>query len=129
MIRQSIIDASPPAYDSWVKSIAAPEVRDLFRRLRVDRGFVSDSALARAAGINQPTLARFMNGTSSTMEAQSFLALAHVLGVTLSELLCEVPLGSSVPAREVSRLMLGMPPEQQEQLLRIAQALKGPRPG
>lgn len=128
MIRQSITGASPHAYDSMVKSIAALEVRDLIRRLRVDRGYASDTALARAAGINQPTLSRFMNGTSSTMEAESFMALAHVLGVTLSELLCEVPVGSSMPAREVSRLMLDMPPEQQEQLLRIAQALKGPLP-
>lgn len=100
--------------------------RTVIRRLRHEHGFESDSALAREAGIHQPTLARFLNGTSRTMEVANFQALCRVFGVTLSELLGEVDVGSSVPAREVLRLLSDMTPEQQEQLLRIGQALVGP---
>ena len=66
------------------------DARQIIRTLRVMRGFASDRALAAAAGVNQPTLARYLAGTSETMEVGNFMAIAHTLGVTISELLGEV---------------------------------------
>lgn len=86
---------------------------------------LSDRALATAAGLHQPTLSRFLNGTSAAMEIGNLQALCRVFGVTLSELIGEVPLGSSVPAREINRLMTHLSTPEQEQLLRIAKALQG----
>lgn len=100
--------------------------RTIILQLQSAHGYKSTRALALAAGIPQPTLARFLNGTSHTMEVDSFQALCRLFGVTLSELLGEVPLGSSLPAREVTRLLADMTPAQQEQLLRIGRALIGP---
>lgn len=127
MIHERIICASGAAYDATVHDRQyADNAREVILALQAAHGYRSTRALAAAAGIPQPTLSRFLKGTSQTMEVDSFQALSRLFGVTLSELLGEVPLGSSVPAREVTRLFADMTPTQQEQLLRIAQALKGP---
>lgn len=104
---------------------APADPRDVIARLRDARGFKSDRALAIAAGIQQPTFARYMSGQSRTMEVANFQALALTLGVTLSELLGEVPIASSVVVRELSKLLATMSNDQREQLLRVAKALSG----
>jgi transcriptional regulator with XRE-family HTH domain len=117
----TLADNSPVNYET---SYADP--RKLIEHLRVQQGFRSLRALAIAAGVSQPTLQRYMTGHTATMEASTFMALAHTLGVTMSELLGEVPLGSSIQVREMQRLMQDLSTEQQEQLLRIGRALTGP---
>lgn len=127
MIHACIIRASGQADNSPVH-YATPIVdpRLIIEKLRVLRGFKSLRALALEAGISQPTLQRYMAGKTSTMEAATFLALAQTLGVTMSELLGEVPLGASAVARDMQRLLQELSPDQQEQLLRIGRALTKP---
>lgn len=99
------------------------DARQIIRTLRVMRGFASDRALAAAAGVNQPTLARYLAGTSETMEVGNFMAIAHTLGVTISELLGEVPLSNGSTVREIAKVMARMTPDQQQRLLRVGRAL------
>jgi transcriptional regulator with XRE-family HTH domain len=97
--------------------------RRIISALRQARGFRSDRELALAAGINQPTLARYMNGTSQTMEVAQFMALARTLGVTLSELLGEVPLSSSSGVlRELIEAARALPDSQVRALTAAASA-------
>ncbi len=98
--------------------------RQIVQRLKEEHGFRSDRALAAAAGLRQPTLARFLKGDSQTMEVENFFALAQLFGVTLSELLGEVPIGGSQVAREVNRLLSSMDGDEQERMLRIVRALR-----
>ena len=128
MIHQRITDASPKFYDSRVNAVVVEDTRDIVKALMIAHGFRSARKLAEAAGIQQPTLARFLNNSSHSMEVANLQALCRVFGVTLSELIGEVPLGSSVVAREVNRTMGQMTIEQQEQLLRISRALVSPKP-
>ena len=99
--------------------------RDIIERLRVARGFRSLRALALEAGVSQPTLQRYMTHQTEAMEVGNLLALAQTLGVTLSELIGEVPIGSSAVARDLQRLVFQLSDSEQEQLLRIGQALRG----
>lgn len=103
----------------------AADPRQLIEELRIRRGFPSDRALALAADISQPTLARYLSGKTSSMVPENFMKLAHTLGVTLSELMGEVPLGSSTVAREMQQIMATLTPEEQHQVLRVVKAIKG----
>lgn len=129
MIRQRITFATPNADNAAVHYRHQPgDPRQIIESLRSIRGFKSTRALALAAGINQPTLHRYLAGTSETMEVASFMALAQTLGVTVSELLGEVPLSNSGTAREVSRIMARMTPAQQIKFLRVGEALADDEP-
>lgn len=97
--------------------------RDIIERLRVLRGFGSARALAAAAGIQQPTLARYLNGTSDTMEVGSFVALAKVLEVTLSELLGEVPLSGNTRIKELMSIMEQLPEAERAALVAAGNAM------
>lgn len=98
--------------------------RELIEELRIARGFRSARALALAAGVKQPTLSRYLAGATSTMEVETFQAIASTLGVTVSELLGEVPLSQSGGvAREVFRTFQDLPEEDQSTLLLLGQAL------
>jgi transcriptional regulator with XRE-family HTH domain len=122
MIRQSIIDATGEENNARVNR-PHPDPRDIIRRLRLERGFRSDRSLAIAAGVNQPTLARYLSKESATMEVASFLAIAKTLGVTLSELIGEVPLGGSIAAREVMQLAAQMDDATRARWARVGRAL------
>lgn len=124
MIRERIINASPHVNNAAVHYKRPPgDPRQIIEALRTAQGFRSVRSLAIAAGIQQPTLQRYLAGTSETMEVASFMALAQTLGVTVSELLGEVPLSGGGTAREVSRVMSRMTPAQQIRFLRVGQAL------
>ena len=62
---------------------------------------VSGLTLAIGANISQPTLSRYLAGTSDTMEMPTWQALAHTLGVTVSQLLGEIPLAPDSHASAV----------------------------
>ena len=100
-----------------------PHPRDIIRQLLKTKGYRSARQLALKAGIAQPNLSRYLNGTSDSMEAASFQALARELGVTLSELMGEVPLDSSTLLREVQQVFSRMTPEEQRQWIRLGQVL------
>lgn len=103
-----------------------PDPREIIESLRVAKGFRSLRQVSEQAGISQPTLSRFMNGTTKEMDLASLQALCRLFGVTLSELLGEVPLSSSSAVREVQRALTRMTDDQQQQLARIAQAMLPP---
>lgn len=124
MIRQSITGATCQTNNALVNyALPKEHPRVIIEKLRLDRKIRSVRALAIQAGIPQPSLARYLNGSSETMEVQSFQALAQVLGVTLSELLGEVPLGSSLVAREVQQLAGRMDEQTWQRWLRVGKAL------
>jgi transcriptional regulator with XRE-family HTH domain len=124
MIRGRITKAMAYGNNAAVHHYAKPaDPRQIIEQLRRERGFRSVRALAIAADIQQPTLARYLKGASSTMDVDKWRALAQTLGVTVSELLGEVPLSSGGPVREVVRLMARMTPAQQARFLRVGQAL------
>jgi transcriptional regulator with XRE-family HTH domain len=128
MILQRITNASPHLHNASVHTgpYTNRDPRDIIRTLAKTRGFTSDRALALAAGLKQPTLSRYLAGTSQTMEVAQFQALAHTLEVTLSELLGEVPLSSGGRLHELSRLMDQLPEPQQRALLAAAKAMADP---
>lgn len=94
----------------------------MITRLRRERGFHTVKALAVAAGVPQPTLHRYLSGEHHNMSVEHFVAVARALGVTVSELLGEVPLASA-PVREVTQNLAQMTPDQQKQLARVSRAL------
>lgn len=124
MIRERITCASPPCHNAPVHYRRQHgDPRRIIETLRLAQGFRSVRALAIAAGINQPTLSRYLAGKSDTMEVDKFAALAQTLGVTVSELLGEVPLSSGSPVREVTQVMARMSQAQQISFLRVGRAL------
>ena len=123
MILQRITHASPQRHNAAMHDQPNSSVtRETIKRLRIERGFPSDRALAIAAGLNQPTLSRYLKGESATMELASFQALCRIFNLTLSELMGEVPYASPA-AREVIKLMAQLDEPQREQILRVARAL------
>lgn len=102
---------------------SAGHPRDIIERLRQLRGYSSTRALALAAGIPQPTLSRYLKGTSETMEVASFQALAKVLDVTMSELLGEIPLSSGGALRELTQLLGELPEPEREAWLAAGRAM------
>ena len=114
------------ANNAHVHRYTAPpsDPRVLIEELRVKRGFASLRALAIAAGVPQPTLQRYMTHKTESMEVSSLLAIANALGVTLSELLGEVPLSSGGVVRDLHRLATELTGGQLEQLLQIGRLLR-----
>lgn len=96
--------------------------RAIIELLRAERGFPTVKALALAADVPQPTLSRYLSGKHEWMDTRHYLAIARALGVTMSELLGEVPIASQ-PVREVQTAMAKMDDEQRAQLARVSKAL------
>jgi len=100
--------------------------REVIERLRQAKGFPSLRALSVAAGISQPTLSRYMAGTTDAMGMDSFVALAECLEVTVSELLGEVPIDSGTRRlRELMSIMEQLPEPERAALLAAGQAMVG----
>jgi len=124
MIHQRIIDASHAPQNAYVHNpFGSADPREIIEKLRVQRGFASERALAIAAGVPQPTLNRYLSRKSDTMEVASFVALARVLDVTPSELLGEVPLSSRMEVRELVRIMDALDEPQREALIAAGKAM------
>lgn len=104
-------------------TLSNTDPRDVIRELRQARGFRSVRALAIAAGIQQPTLARYLNGKSADMEMPQWRALAAALGVCVSELLGELPLLSDASTRAVLDPMKALSPRQRSAIAAAAAAL------
>lgn len=98
--------------------------REIILKLKDERGFKSDAALAAVAGIPQPTLSRYLNGKHATMSSQHLVQLAHALGATVSEVLGETPI-SSVAVREINAMLSSMSEPEQLRAARLLRALQG----
>lgn len=124
MIHGRITDATPAHENTFVHNpYAMPEPRQLIEQLRVKRGFASPRSLAIAAGVSQPTLSRYLAGTTETMEVANFMAIAKVLEVTLSELLGEVPISSGGEVRELVKIMDALAEPERAALLAAGRAM------
>lgn len=124
MIHARIKQARGGPHNSFVHNpYDLDNVRTIIEKLRKQRGFSSDRALAIAAGIPQPTLSRFLAGTSQTMEVANFLALAKVLEVTMSELLGEVPISSRAEVRQLVQIIDALPEPQRKALIAAGEAM------
>jgi transcriptional regulator with XRE-family HTH domain len=96
-------------YDAQMHRRNLLDPRANIRTLREARGFTSDRALAIAAGIPQPTLSRYLSGTTDSMDFANFQALARVLEVSVSELIGEVPVGSESRLKELTGILQKLP--------------------
>lgn len=100
-----------------------PDPRDIIRKLAAAKGFRSDRALARAAGVSQPTLSRYMSRKTGDMDVGNFRLIAATLGVTLSELLGETALYSDPRVTSVVHAMESLPDEGKDALIAAAVAM------
>jgi transcriptional regulator with XRE-family HTH domain len=123
MILESIGCATPPRENAPVhKYVTQRDPRDIIKALQEKHGIASVRQLAIKAGIQQPSLSRYLNGQSKTMEVESFQALAELFGVTVSELLGETPMASKM-VREASALLAHMDEATQARWVRLGKAL------
>lgn len=133
MIRPRITFASPGRENALMHYRRTVDPRERIRELRVARGFRSDRALALAAGLEQPTLARYLSGKTKEMTVENLEALARTLKVTLSELMGEVPLSSRAIVGEAEAVLRQLSDDQLRQVIDVARALfphetGGPKP-
>jgi len=101
----------------------ADDTRSIIKMLRAKRGFRSDRALARAASLEQPTLARYLNGSTAELSVSNLQARAKALQVTLSELTGEVPLSSRETVNEVNAVLYLLDDTEVRQVLSVTKAL------
>jgi transcriptional regulator with XRE-family HTH domain len=101
--------------------------REIIETLRIERGFTSVRALAAAAGVNQPSLSRYLSGKADTLELETFAALAQVLEVTVSELIGEVPLNRDGRLRAMLNILKDLPEPDQDALMAAGQAMVATR--
>lgn len=96
--------------------------RSIIKRLLAERE-MNPTALAREVGLPQPTVSRFLKGDSKTMEVENFQAIAMFFGLTLSELLGEVPIGARGDLRDIHRIGSMLSAEKRSTWARIGRAL------
>lgn len=83
--------------------------RRSIRALLLAQGYRSVRQLALAAGLQQPTLARFLDGTTAAMDIRHMMRLADCLGVSLSQLLGEDPMHDDMRVDQLLRLLRRLP--------------------
>jgi transcriptional regulator with XRE-family HTH domain len=99
----------------------APEPRSILRDLMSERGF-DQAALARASGVPQPTISRYLAGKHKHLSTEHLMAIAQSIGATVSELLGEVPIASAV-VREAQRALACMSDDERARAVRVFQAM------
>lgn len=57
----------------------------------LDRAGASKSGASKESGLAERTVGKFLNGGSQTITLANAIRLAHGLGITVSELIAEVP--------------------------------------
>lgn len=126
MMHERIIVVNPSPDNAGVNkpySTTPADPRVIIETQRVKLGIKSARALATMAGVPQPTLSRYLAGTSDVMDVRNFQAIARVLGLTLSELLGEVPLHDDPNVRSVLLAMERIPESQRGALVAAAVAM------
>ena len=97
-------------------------VRGTLVRLRDEKGW-SDNYLAEQSGVPQPTISRFLAGTSESMMLDSLVALAKPLGVTIAELIGEKPIDIDHKTRQVLKAMQDMADYKKDVVVSTAETL------
>jgi transcriptional regulator with XRE-family HTH domain len=96
--------------------------RDVIKTLLKRKGLTA-RRLALDADISQPSLSRYLQGKSDTMEMPTWRALAARLEVTVSQLLGETPLTPDGQVEQVVRAMERLPEIQRTALVAAATAM------
>jgi len=97
-------------------------VRGTLVRLRDEKGW-SDNYLAEQSGVPQPTISRFLAGTSESMMLDTLVALAKPLGVTIAELIGEKPIDIDHKTRQVLKAMQDMADYKKDVVVSTAETL------
>lgn len=83
--------------------------RALIKQLMAERDIASERQLALDCDMSQTTLHRFLNGKTESLEFMHLQTLAHYFGLTVSQLIGEVPLTEDPKIRAVLLAMQQMP--------------------
>jgi DNA-binding Xre family transcriptional regulator len=86
------------------------------------------SQLAQSCSMQQSTLHRFLKGETATMELRNLLALAEYFGLTVSQLIGEVPFDPDPKIRAVTQAMEKMPEYKKDVLVAASATLIKPDP-
>ena len=86
-------------------------------------GYRSVRQLARAAGIPQPTRARFLDGVNESMDMRNTIKISECLGVSVSQLLGEEPLHADARIDQLMRIAVRLGDDSLRVLLSTALAL------
>lgn len=89
---------------------------------------ISATKLAEVSGVSQPTISRLLNGTTDTMEWETLQLLGAALGVTVSQLIGEVPIDDNQQRQHAYMLLQGVPAYQLPAAVKILDALAQPAP-
>jgi len=99
------------------------KTRDIIRLLIQRNGIESERQLALGAGMDQSTLHRFMAQKSDTMNFTHMQAIARYFGITVSQLIGELPLDEDPKIRGVMLAMQQLPEYKKDVVLATSQAL------
>ena len=102
------------------RSILA-DARQIIQTL-IDESGKSVRAVAIEAGMQQPALHRYLSGETEELEAKNYVALALHFGVTVSQLIGEVPFEADPKIRAMTRLMEHLPEDKKAALLAAGNA-------
>lgn len=100
------------AHHSCVKSIDAIAAGQRLTKARERAGFESQSALARAAEVSQPTIWAFEAGRNPNMSAPLLAAVCQACGITVEYVLYGTGQESSPYAAQAASLLQDAPEEQ-----------------
>jgi len=89
----------------------------------MDQREFSATKLAELSGVPQPTISRLLNGTTETMLIETLSPIARHLGVTVSQLIGEVPIDTNLERQKAYMLLQDLPAYQVGAAVKILDAL------
>jgi len=99
------------------------KTRDIIRLLMQRNGIESERQLALGSGMEQSTLHRFLAQKSDSLNFMHLQSIARYFGITVSQLIGEMPLDEDHKIRSVMLAMQQMPEYKKDVLLATSQAL------
>lgn len=96
-------------------------IRDLMRANEIE----SERRLALDCGMDQSTLHRFLAAKTDTLNFSHIQALAHHFGITVSQLIGEVPIEQDQKIRSVVLAMQQLPEYKKDAIVATSRALAG----
>jgi transcriptional regulator with XRE-family HTH domain len=105
------------------------KTREIIKKLMLENSITSERQLALDCGMNQSTLNRFMKGTTDSLEFMHIQTIAHYFGLTVSQLIGEMPFDEDRKVRVVTLAMQQMPEYKKDMLVAASSALNQPETG
>lgn len=101
------------------------QTREIIAKLMAHKRW-NEPTLAEKSGVNQSTINRFLSGKTDEASFQTIQGIAHALGVTVSQLIGEVPVEADDKIQRVVLLMQAMPEYKKDVLVAAGDALAQP---